>query len=178
MTFGTVAFTGLRSKKLPFGTDESHADCLQLQKLVSKYVDRLIREKDARHFISGMAMGADQICARVVLDFKKRHEDITLEAAIPCYGQDKKWPQKYKDEYNRILSLCDEHHHVSDGPYFEGCMNRRNKYMVSKADYLIAIWDGSTGGTSSTVKSAWQKGIPIIIIDPITFAVKWGWRNS
>lgn len=174
----TVAFTGLRSKKLSFGTNESHADCLRLKELILKNVDRLIREKNARHFISGMAMGADQICSQIVIELKKQHNNITLEAAIPCSNQDKLWPQKYKDEYKRLLLLCDECHHVSTRPYFDGCMIQRNNYMVEKADYLISIWDGSTGGTSSTVKSAWQKGIPVIIIDPLTFTVKWGRRKN
>lgn len=174
MLYRTVAFTGLRLKKLPFGTDEDHADCLRLKELITKYVVKLITEKNARHFVSGMAMGVDQICAQIVIGLKQQHEDITLEAAIPCCDQDKMWPQKYKGEYKRLLSLCDERQHVSTRPYFDGCMNQRNNYMVGKADYLLAVSDGSPGGTSSTISSAWRKGIPIIIINPVTFAVKWG----
>lgn len=177
MALVTVAFTGLRSKKLPFGTNESHPDCLRLKEVVSKYVYKLAKEKNARHFISGMAMGVDQICAQIVLEIKQQYNDITLEAAIPCYAQDKMWPQKYKDNYKIILSLCDECHYVSTSPYFDGCMMQRNNYMVAKADYLLAVSDGSPGGTNTTINSAWKKGIPIIIIDPKTFSVKWGKRN-
>jgi len=113
-----------------------------------------------------------------VIELKKQYEGITLEAAIPCCDQDKRWPQKYQNEYKRLLALCDKRLFVSERPYFDGCMAKRNNYMVSRADYLLAIWDGSSGGTCSTVNSALRKGIPIIIIDPITLAVKWGRGNG
>jgi hypothetical protein len=41
---------------------------------------------------------------------------------------------------------------------------QRNEVIVSKADILIAFWDGVSGGTKSTIKFAEKKGIPIKII--------------
>lgn len=40
---------------------------------------------------------------------------------------------------------------------------RRNAEMIRNADGLIAIWDGSSPGTESTIKLARRKGIPIYI---------------
>jgi hypothetical protein len=41
---------------------------------------------------------------------------------------------------------------------------QRNEVIVSKADILIAFWDGVSKGSLSTVKFAEKKGIPIKII--------------
>lgn len=177
MISSTVAFTGLRSQKLPFGTNENHPDCIKLNNVIRLYIIKFIEQKKACRFITGMAMGADQICAKIVIDLKAKY-DIKLEAAIPCIDQDSRWPQSYKDEYKSILARCDNRHYVSTDRYTSDCMNRRNQYLISQADYLLATWDGSTGGTSNTINYALQKKIPVVIINPITFKATWGNGNS
>lgn len=37
----------------------------------------------------------------------------------------------------------------------------RNKQMVNLADYVIAIWDGESKGTASTIMLGHRKGIPV-----------------
>ena len=37
-------------------------------------------------------------------------------------------------------------------------MMKRNKYMVDKSDIVVAVWNGSKGGTANTVKYAKQSG--------------------
>lgn len=41
---------------------------------------------------------------------------------------------------------------------------QRNEVIVSKADILIAFWNGVSKGSLSTIKFAEKKGIPIKII--------------
>ncbi len=38
--------------------------------------------------------------------------------------------------------------------------------MVNNCDMLIAVWDGSDGGTANCVKYAQSKGVDIRIINP------------
>ena len=45
-------------------------------------------------------------------------------------------------------------------------MQRRNEYMVDKADTLIAVWNGTSGGTANCVKYAKKKGVDIVRLDP------------
>ena len=45
-------------------------------------------------------------------------------------------------------------------------MQKRNEYMVDKCDILLAVWDGSAGGTNNCVKYARKLDKEIIIIDP------------
>ena len=45
-------------------------------------------------------------------------------------------------------------------------MQKRNEYMVDLADKVIAVWNGSTGGTYNCVKYAEKCGKEIIRIVP------------
>lgn len=89
----------------------------------------------------------------MVLQMKKRHQHITLEAAIPCENQSRGWKQSSKDRYNRLLSLCDTVTVLQD-KYTLKCMMERNRYMVDKSDLVIAVWNGESGGTANTIAYA------------------------
>ena len=58
-------------------------------------------------------------------------------------------------------------HHSPD------CMDKRNRYMVDHADFIIAVWDGRPSGTGKTVTYArGRNGKSIIVIDPVTLAIE------
>ena len=40
-------------------------------------------------------------------------------------------------------------------------MMMRNRHMVERCDLLLSVWDGSPGGTGSTVHYAMQRGVPV-----------------
>ena len=50
--------------------------------------------------------------------------------------------------------------------YVNGCMQKRNRYMVDSAAHMIAVFNGSPGGTKSTIEYAKRKGLDIILLDP------------
>ena len=54
----TCCFTGHRPDKLPWGTDERDPRCLALKKSIARELEGLYL-RGYRHFISGMARGAD-----------------------------------------------------------------------------------------------------------------------
>jgi predicted Rossmann fold nucleotide-binding protein DprA/Smf involved in DNA uptake len=41
---------------------------------------------------------------------------------------------------------------------------RRNKELVSRADVLVAFWDGNSGGTGMTIALAEEAGVPVKIV--------------
>jgi uncharacterized phage-like protein YoqJ len=161
----TLAFTGSRPHKLPWGFDESHPACLSLKTTVKERLVRLIEDKNVRRFISGMAMGIDMICAEIVLELKESYPDINLTAAVPCKDQDMLWPQKQRDRYTLILGQCDDIHMISEA-YSGDCMEKRNKWMADHCDMLLAVWNEKPGGAGKTLKYAEKRGIEIVIIDP------------
>jgi uncharacterized phage-like protein YoqJ len=45
-------------------------------------------------------------------------------------------------------------------------MQDRNKWMVDHCDALVAIWNGTSGGTANCVKYALSVNKPIVMINP------------
>ena len=116
------------------------------------------------HFITGMALGTDILCAKIVLKLKKKH-DIKLECAIPCLNQTERWTNSDKKNYEIIINQADIKTYVSDKKYYNGCMQKRNRYMVDNSSLIIAHFNGSTGGTKQTIDYAKSKNKKIIIIE-------------
>ena len=104
--------------------------------------------------------------ALAVLELKKERYDIKLHCAIPCKNHSCKWIKKSVDLYNEILSKADVVKPVSEEEYKPWLMQKRNEYMVDLADKVIAVWDGSKGGTGNCVRYAEKCGKEIIRIMP------------
>ena len=47
-------------------------------------------------------------------------------------------------------------------------MNGRNLWMTEHASRLIAVFDGSAGGTANTVRYAEERGLTVVRIHPQT----------
>lgn len=146
----TCAFTGHRPQNLPFRFNESDERCAALKSKLRECIVKMIEEENVWHFITGMAIGVDMYAAEIVLQLKAIYPHITLEAAIPCETQASKWSEPLRDRYFRIAEMCDKEtmlqtHYTSD------CMMKRNRYMVERADLILAVWDGSPSGTGMTV---------------------------
>lgn len=169
-TGGSCAFTGHRPQSLPFRFNESDPRCIMLKARLKQEINDQI-SKGVYNFISGMALGVDTWAAEIVLEKRMFNKNIKLICAIPCRTQSLRWSPEAVERYDRILSKADEVVYVGE-QYTHDCMMNRNKYMVDRADSLIAVYSGAeTGGTAATVKYAATKNKEIIIIDPDTIGV-------
>ena len=61
-----------------------------------------------------------------------------------------------KARYYAVLKKADETVVLSEG-YYKGCMQKRNEYMVDRADVLIAYANTDKGGTANTVRYCKRK---------------------
>ena len=148
--------TGHRSGGFPF-PPEDRERYLQYKKRLYETVRDLL-DMGYRHFITGMAEGVDTDFAIAVLFYKKQYANVWLEAALPYPRQRDFSGQMLKD---KILASCDCITVVSE-TYFDGCMQKRNCYMVDRSDLVLAVWNGQRkGGTWNTVSYARRKGKPI-----------------
>lgn len=159
----TCCFTGHRPEKLPWGCDEDDLRCLSLKERIAAALEEAYAA-GMRHFICGMALGADFYFCEAVLALRERHGDLTVEAAIPCEEQAAHWREADRQRYFSLVERCDfetmvQHH------YDRGCMLRRNRYMVDRSAMLIAAYDGLMGGTMYTIQYAMKKGLEVNIID-------------
>ncbi len=159
----TCCFTGHRPEKLPWGTDESDPRCIDLKARIDSALEDAY-DKGMRHFICGMALGADQYFCEAALALRSRRRGVTVEAAIPCEEQAARWREEERNRYFELVHSCDyetmvQHH------YDRGCMLRRNRYMVDRSAMLIAAYDGLLGGSMYTLSYAMKKDLEIVILD-------------
>jgi len=152
-----IAITGHRPSKLGNDYDLISPLIIKIKSQLQDYIDYT----NPNALISGMALGIDILWAELAIENK-----IPLIAAIPCFNQDKMWPEKSKIRYNKILhSEFTDIHYVTQTEYTPFCMQKRNEWMVDNCDLLIAVWDGTSGGTANCVKYAKQKSKSIKRID-------------
>ena len=168
----TCVFTGHRPQKLPFGLNEEDARCTALKEELRKQTINLIENENVTHFISGMALGTDLMAAEIVLDLKVSYPGITLESAIPCETQAVKWTVSQRERYYDIAAQCDKETMLQNH-YSPDCLDKRNRYMVDHADFILAVWNGKASGTGRTVTYARGKNRTVIVIDPVSLTVNW-----
>lgn len=156
----TCTFTGHRENKLPWRGDEDDPRCLRLKECIYDAVES-VYQSGVRHYICGMANGSDMYFGEAVLSLREEHPEVTLEAAVPCEGQSARWPAALRRRYDRLACECN-YLTVLQKDYTPDCMLRRNRYMVDASAVLIAAYNGSPGGTRSTLLYAMRQGLQII----------------
>ena len=161
------AFSGYRPAKLPFSS-ESDPNCALLKLRLKEEVYTAVQEGYS-DFLCGMALGTDTWAAETVLEAAKTLQgikEVRLHAYLPFSGQDTRWSAKDRRRYHKIISQCDSVT-ITSAQYLPDCMERRNRAMVHRADRLIAVFDGKSGGTKNTIRMAHEKGIEIRILSPV-----------
>jgi uncharacterized phage-like protein YoqJ len=173
-------FTGHRPNKFSFGYNEQHSGCVMFKALLKAQLVQAIRD-GYYYFISGGALGVDQWAAEIIIELKTEYPYIRLELAVPCRGQDSKWPGPSKERYRRILTQADVIAYVSLEDYRPDLMLKRDDYMIEKSNRLIAVYNGDPGGgTAHTYRKGKEKGLEIVRINPNTFEVasEGGWLDK
>jgi uncharacterized phage-like protein YoqJ len=155
-----VAFTGHRPNKLP-NKETGYKLPNPTYIHVCQQLEKTLRELKPEKAISGMALGVDQYAANICIKL-----GIPFIAAIPFVGQENAWPEDSQKIYRTLLNKAAEKVIVCEGGYAPHKMQLRNQFMVDRCDKLIAVWDGSKGGTGNCVEYAKSIGREIVIIDP------------
>ena len=150
------AFTGHRQIK--------HSHKLRLRALLARAV-RYAYSEGCREFYSGGALGFDLLAGEVVLEMKNEHPDIRLCMLLPCMNQDSKWSDSDRRQYERVVNSADEV--ICFSPvYYDGCMQVRNRELVTRSDILIAYLGRDRGGTAQTVRMALGRGVSVYNLYP------------
>ena len=111
-----------------------------------------------RGAISGMALGWDTAIVEACLDLQ-----LPYVACIPFEGQDTKWFPESRRAYRTYLDRAANVIVCSKGKYSREKMQIRNQRMIDLAlkkgpgpenSILLALWDGSSGGTKNCLSYA------------------------
>lgn len=124
---------------------------------VQQGLDQAVRQAIAdgyTAFISGFADGVDLMFAEIVSQVIQKNPGIKLIAAIP-YRKRLETLQK-RERTKFLIEQCSEIY-VASEEYLPSVYVKRNRYMVERADRVIAVYDGrDSGGTVGTIRLAHQ----------------------
>ncbi len=123
---------------------------------------RALAARGYRTFISGGAIGFDQLAACRVVILRSYYPDAKLILALPCRNQTERWTRVEDLKlYKYLLGAADDVVYVSDW-YDDDCMRRRNRYMVDRASVCVAYCTKPRGGTAMTLSMARESHLGIV----------------
>ena len=147
-----ACFTGHRPEKLNIGEKE-------VKNRLRDAIRTAIAE-GCTTFISGMARGVDMWAAEIVIEERKKNDNIKLICASPYEGFEKTWNLRKRYRYKTILKKADYVQYICDN-YSRQCFQIRNVWMVDRSARVIAAYNGEHGGTRNTIYYAIKQRIPI-----------------
>lgn len=163
----TVCFTGHRPNKLGGYIEPNPTMAWVCEQLYDAMVKA--ESNGTNTFISGGAIGVDQWASKLVLDRRTAWQlNTRLIIARPFPSQSNKWPRASRSHFELLCSRADEVIDVSPDPYSPAKMQIRNQWMVDRSHGVIAVWEGTSGGTKNCVDYALKQGKPIYWINPLT----------
>jgi len=116
--------------------------------------------------VTSLAMGADQLLARLLLD-----RGIPYTVVVPCEGYDATFgAESDLAQYTELLATAAQVVRLGYPAPSEPAFYEAGKAVVSRSDELIAVWDGGPakglGGTADVVRYAQTRAVPVIHVNP------------
>lgn len=155
-----LCFTGHRPDKLGHSRQEEDELRLRLHQRIIQAISEGFTQ-----FYCGMAMGTDIIAGELVVSLRQQYPELRLIAVVPFPQQSRSWPMSWRVRWTCLIRQADQQV-VLYPDYCRGCYHARNRYMVNHVQRVIAVYDGSPGGTATTIQYARQKGVPVEIVAP------------
>lgn len=174
----TVSFTGHRPDKLGGCYSLKHPESVKIMEKLTPILEQLIKEENIHRFVTGGAIGFDQIAFWTVQKLKGKYPDIKNVVAVPFKNQANKWTDKETLRwYNRMIEASDQVIYVDEitgygmdgfliGEYHVAKMQKRNEYMVDQSRVTVACWDGTKGGTGNCVNYVTKKRKTLFQMNP------------
>ena len=132
-----------------------------VRQALAQELDRAIAD-GCTTFLSGFAEGTDLLFAGLVAQRMAENPALRLEAAIPYQGRLDALRKAART--GALLVRCAEIH-IAAAAYQPSVYAKRNRYMVERADRVIAVYDGRPkGGTAGTVRLARAMGKQLRLI--------------
>lgn len=167
----SACFTGHRPHKLG-GYDPNSPLNQQVIGQLRQIIWTLIQHGYDR-FVTGGALGVDQWAAAQVLQHKEQYPGIKLVIAIPFVGFSSQWPPQSQQHLAELWEMADETHIVCPSGYAAVKMQLRNQFLVTSSELVVAVWDGTAGGTGNCVQYAQSLGRAIVHYTPNTGRTTW-----
>ncbi len=145
-------FTGHRPEKL-------HSSESLVKIALEKEIWRAYQE-GFRTFLTGMARGTDIWSGELILRLRSSHQDVHLICALPHPDFEKNWGAEWQKRYNAIRRQADYEVTICK-TVCRSAYQRRNEWMVDHVARVIAVYNGTKGGTRNTIEYAGIKGVNV-----------------
>lgn len=167
-----IALTGHRPNKLD-GYNLNTPFYRHMHDSLASVIEYNLPAYDVIWVHSGMALGADIVWACAARTMMKKYPGrVKLHAEIPVMTQPDIWVSaKDKKLWHELVDLADAKSVYAE-KYSPKCLQDRNIGMINHADCLLAIWDGSNGGTKNAVDYAKSIHKPVTYYAPVEFKNK------
>lgn len=148
----TIAFFGYRFIDNPFLVDD----------FLDDYLQKLLNEREYLDFLVGRNGDFDQLCSSAVLRAKKRYRDdnSSLILVLPYDTAHYRDNQDGYEDYYDDIEVCFD----ASRTHPKGAIQKRNRYMVDRADLIMCYIDHESGGAYQTIQYAKKQGKEIINI--------------
>lgn len=152
----SLCFTGCRPHKINMPYDISAPEYKPLIDTITKKVLYYI-QLGVDTFYTGGADGIDILSFFVIHKLKKDYPNLKNIICIPTSKQ-REWSKSGK-WYDIMLKYADETVLVYEIDKYKSDninakMQNRNQYMVDNSDFVLAVWNGDTGGTFNCINYA------------------------
>lgn len=127
---------------------------------IDNALSELVQSEDDYMFYSGGMGDFDFMCEAAVRRLKKRcpHLNIRLNLVLPYMtnqiNRDKDYYQSRFDDIIIPMDLM--------GVHYKSAIKKRNRWMVDRADKILAYIYRDFGGAFDTVKYAYRMGKPVL----------------
>lgn len=134
------------------------------------WVERILRDQlkgigEVESAFSSLALGADQLFARVALELR-----ISVVAVVPMDDYESQFDAGVLEEYRRLIARCTRLDLLLEGGA-EQAFFKAGQFIVRACDLMLAVWDGEpaagVGGTGDVVQYARRLGKPTVHINPL-----------
>ena len=167
-----IALTGHRPNKLG-GYDIQTEPYQKLQADLEQYIRFQLETYQTIWCHSGLALSADTIWSKAILSMRETYPvRVKFHAEIPMTTQSSRWFKA--DDINfwtQQVEAADEttlYSEQTEMTNYEAAkaLDDRNIGMIDNADILLALWNGTSGGTKNAVDYATKINKPVVQINP------------
>lgn len=148
-------FTGHRPEKLFYPQEE-------IQKALKLEIQAAIAA-GSTVFISGVSRGVDLWAGEQIIKEKEKNPDLKLICAVPFLGFETAWESSWIALYNQVVAKAD-FMKIFFPSYNPTAFQMRNHWMVDRCKRIIAVYNGSCGGTANTLAYARRRKRTICLL--------------
>ena len=114
-------------------------------------------------FITGLALGVDTWAAEIVIKLINEGEKIHHISAVPFEGVENNRTEEDIARFKFIIDNSDGTYYISDHPSRKA-FQKRDRWMVDHAERIIAVFNGTRGGTAYTIDYAKSLGKEVVML--------------